>query len=315
MSEDSPDESSNRSPGDPPEDDGVLEEEPPVEEPEEEDRWEPIRTSGRWLLHAKAHLTVLAIVAVTELVGTQTFPLGPGQVVLLPMLFAVVIGILISYSMLGQYFEPLRSVVSKGVSEISSPLLIISLMPLAVKYGTLVGPGFEQLIDAGPAFLLQELGNLGTIFLSLPIALLLGLKREAVGGAVSIAREPTLGIITDKYGIDSPEGRGVLGTYLTGTVLGTIFFGLLGGFAPATGLHPLSLSMACGMGSASMMTACSGALAEVVTTVPEDRVLSFAATSNLLTGVTGLYVVLFVGLPLINKLYAVLEPAIGRGGD
>lgn len=304
---------------DPPENqseaDGVLEEEPPVEEPEEESRWDPIRTSGRWLLQAKTHLTVLVIVAVAELIGTQTFPLGPGQVVLLPMLFAVIIGILISYSVLGQYISPLKNVVSKGVSEISSPLLIIALMPLAVKYGTLVGPAFDQLINAGPAFILQELGNLGTIFLSLPIALLLGLKREAIGSAVSIAREPTLGIITDKYGIDSPEGRGVLGTYLTGTVLGTIFFGLLGGFAPATGLHPLALSMACGMGSASMMTACSGSLAEVATGVPEDQILSFAATSNLLTGVTGLYIVLFVGLPLINKLYEIMEPAIGRGGD
>jgi hypothetical protein len=295
--------------------DEVTEEEPPVEEPEDEGRWDPIRTSGRWLLHAKTHLTVLAIVAVTELIGTQQFPLGPGQVVLLPMLFAVVIGISISYSVLGQYFEPLRSVVSKGVSEISSPLLVIALMPLAVKYGTLVGPSFNQLIDAGAAFLLQELGNLGTIFLSLPIALLLGLKREAIGGCVSIAREPTLGIVTDKYGIDSPEGRGVLGTYLTGTVLGTIFFGLLGGFATVTGLHPLALAMACGMGSASMMTACSGSLAEVVTAVPEDRVLSFAATSNLLTGVTGLYVVLFVGLPLVNKLYELMYPVLGRGGE
>lgn len=297
------------------EDSEVLEEEPPVEDTEEEDRWDPIRTSGRWLVHARTHLTVLAIVVVTELIGTQTFRVGPGQVVLLPMLFAVVIGILISYSMLGQYVETFQNVVSKGVSEISSPLLVISLMPLAVKYGTLVGPDFNQLVAAGPAFVLQELGNLGTIFLALPLALFLGLKREAIGGAVSIAREPTLGIITDKYGIDAPEGRGVLGTYLTGTVLGTIFFGLLGGFATITGLHPLALSMACGIGSASMMTACSGSLAEVVTTVPQDRVLSFAATSNLLTGITGLYVVLFVGLPLINRLYAILEPSIGQGGE
>lgn len=295
--------------------DGVLEEEPPVEEEDEEGRWNPIRTDGRWGLHARAHLTVLTIVIVAELIGTQTYPLGPGQIVLLPMLFAVIIGIAISYSMLGRYIDPLRNVVDKGVSEISSPLLVIALMPLGVKYGTLVGPAFNDLVTAGPAFVLQELGNLGTIFLALPLALLLGLKREAIGSAVSIAREPTLGIITDKYGVDSPEGRGVLGTYLTGTVLGTIFFGLLGGFAPVTGLHPLALSMACGIGSASMMTACSGSLAEVTTAVPEDQILSFAATSNLLTGVTGLYIVLFVGLPLINRLYDLLFPIIGRGGD
>lgn len=279
-----------------------------------DDRWDPIETAGRWAHHTRTHVTVLLIVIVTEFIGTQTFPLGPGQVVLLPMLFAVVIGILISYSVLGAYIDPLRQAVNREVSAIAAPLLVISLMPLAVKYGTLVGPAFNQLVSAGAAFLLQEFGNLGTIFLSLPIALLLGLKREAIGGAVSIAREPTLGIVTDKYGIDAPEGRGVLGTYLTGTVLGTIFFGILGGFAPITGLHPKALAMACGIGSASMMTACSGSLSVAVPRM-EDTILSFAATSNLLTGVTGLYMVLFVGLPLINFLYRRLEPVIGRGGE
>ncbi|WP_134671785.1 DUF3100 domain-containing protein [Halorussus marinus] len=278
-----------------------------------ESRWAPIRTAGRVTAHAKTHLTVLLVVVGAELIGTQTFAVGPGQVVLLPMLFAVVVGVLVSYSVLGQYVAPLRKIVTEEVSRISSPMLVIALMPLGVKYGMMVGPSFSELVQAGPAFVLQEFGNLGTILIALPFALVLGLKREAIGGAVSIAREPTLGVITDKYGIESPEGRGVLGTYLTGTVLGTVFFGLLGGFAPATGLHPLALSMACGMGSASMMTACSSSLAEAVSAVPEDQLLSFAATSNLLTGVTGLYMVLFIGLPVITRLYGVLEPVIGRG--
>lgn len=281
----------------------------------DDSRWGPIRTVGRWGVHARTHLTVLLIVVVAELIGTITVPFGPGEVVLLPMLFAVVFGVVVSYSVLGRYVPPLRRIVSEEVSAISSPLLILALMPLGVKYGTLVGPSFEQLVDSGLAFVLQEFGNLGTIFLALPLALLLGLKREAVGGAVSIAREPTLGVVTDKYGIESPEGRGVLGTYLTGTVLGTIFFGLLGGYAPATGLHPLALAMACGTGSASMMTACSASLAAAVpgAAVSDEQILSFAATSNLLTGITGLYLVLFVGLPTINALYARLEPVLGRG--
>jgi hypothetical protein len=71
--------------------------------------------------------------------------------------------------------------------------------------------------------------------------------------------------------------------------------------------------MACGIGSGSMMTACSASLAEVVTAVPEDEVLAFAATSNLLTGLTGVYVVLFVAVPLINKLYEIMEPVFGGG--
>lgn len=282
-------------------------------ESEEEDKFASIRTAGRYLDHFKAHFTVLLIVILTEYIGKITFDIGPGQVVLLPMLFAVVIGILISYSILGKYIKPLRKFVNKEVSRIAAPLLIISLMPLGVKYGTLVGPAFKSIINAGAAFILQEFGNLGTIFIALPFALLLGLKREAIGSAVSIAREPTLGVITSRYGISSPEGRGVLGTYLTGTVFGTIFFGVLGGIAPATGLHPLALAMACGIGSASMMTAGSASLATAVESVPKEKILSYAATSNLLTGITGLYMVIIIGLPLINKLYKILEPRVGKG--
>lgn len=277
------------------------------------DRWEPIRLAGRLAIHARTHITVLAIVVVAEAIGTIEFPIGPGTVVLLPLLFAVVIGLAISYSVLGKYIGPLRRFVDRDVSVLSSPLLIIALMPLGVKYGTQVGPSFSKLVNSGAAFVLQEFGNLGTIFLALPLALLLGLKREAIGSAVSIAREPTLGVITDKYGIESPEGRGVLGTYLTGTVLGTIFFGLLGGFATATGLDPLALAMACGTGSASMMTACSASLATAVDTVPDDQILSFAATSNLLTGITGLYMVIIIGLPLVNFLYKTLAPRVHDG--
>jgi len=277
-----------------------------------EDEWEPIRVTGRWGFHLKTHLTVLVTVAVAELIGTQIYPVGGARIVLLPMMYAVIIGAFLGYRVIGAYIDQLRRAVPKEASEISSSLIIVALMPLIVKFGALAAPNLYDIAEAGPAFLLQELGNFGTIFLALPVALLLGLKREAIGGAVSIAREPTLGIVTDVYGPDSPEGIGVLGTYLTGTLLGTVFFGLLGGLAPVTGLHPRALAMACGVGSGSMMTACSAALSQVVTTVPEDEILSFAATSNLLTGLTGLYVVLFVSLPVINKLYDVLEPIIRR---
>ena len=45
---------------------------------------------------------------------------------------------------------------------------------------------------------------------SLPLALLLGIKREAVGATFSVGREGNLVIIGEKYGMASPEGRGVL---------------------------------------------------------------------------------------------------------
>ncbi|MBG0764443.1 MAG: DUF3100 domain-containing protein [Tissierellales bacterium] len=260
----------------------------------------------------KGFVTVFIIVIISELIGINSFSVGIATVTLLPMLFAVIIGILVTPSILGKVITPLKSLVDEDVVEFAAPMVMITLLPLGVKYGTLVGPNVVKIIQAGPAFILQEFGNVATIFVALPIALLLGLKREAVGASVSICREVTLGIMGDKYGIDSPEGTGTLGTYLVGTVFGTIFFGLLGSFSLATGLHPLALAMASGMGSGSMMTAASSSLAASVDPALSDTVLAYAATSNMLTGVTGLYMVLFVSIPLVNKLYDILEPKIGR---
>jgi len=259
-------------------------------------------------------LTVFIISIISEMIGVNKFSVGIGTVTLLPMLYAVVLGIIVTPDVLGKVIPPLKKVVTMDVVEAAGPVVMIALLPLGVKYGTLVGPNIVKIIEAGPALLLQELGNIGTIFIALPIALALGLKREAVGATVSICREPTLGIIGDKYGITSPEGTGVLGTYLMGTIFGTVFFGLLGSLSLATGLHPYALAMASGMGSGSMMTAASASLAAAGPPEMADTVLAYAATSNMLTGVTGLYMVIFVSVPLVNKMYAILEPRIGKKG-
>ena len=73
--------------------------------------------------------------------------------------------------------------------------------------------------------------------------------------------------------------------------------------------------MACGMGSGSMMTAASQALAASVTVSPvwanlvtADEVLAFAATSNICTNVDGLYMEFLIALPVANFLYKKLSP-------
>ena len=143
------------------------------------------------------------------------------------------------------------------------------------------------MISAGPALLLQEFGNLGTIFLSLPIALLLGLKREAVGACHSINRETNLALMQDVFGPDSAEARGSLSIYIIGGMVGTIFFGFMATVIASTGIfHPYSLGMASGVGAGIMM-----------------------ATAT--AGIDGIYMALFVGIPLCNWLYAKLEPKLG----
>lgn len=246
-----------------------------------------------WRLHA----IVLVIVLVSEWIGIYKFSVGPGVILLLPMLYAILIGI-------GLYFTP---IIKEKQSKNAEPLIVLGVTLLIAKIGVIIGPSLPKIIEAGPALLLQEFGNLGTILIALPIAVALGLKRESIGMTHSVAREPNVGLIMDKYGFNSPEGRGVMAIYIFGTVFGAVFMGLIAGFlATFTPLHPLSFAMASGIGSGSMMAAASGSLVAAYPNLESD-IMAFAGASNLLSLSTGLYMSIFIGLPLTEKLYDVLS--------
>ncbi|MCE7631159.1 DUF3100 domain-containing protein, partial [Vibrio fluvialis] len=64
------------------------------------------------------------------------------------------------------------------------------------KFGTLIGPSLNKILEIGPAMIFQELGNLGTILIAMPVAILvLKMGRESVGACFSIAREPNIALI------------------------------------------------------------------------------------------------------------------------
>jgi len=252
--------------------------------------------SGIWK-DWRLHLLVLITVIATEAIGTFSFSVGPGVVMLLPMLYALIIGLVL-------YFTP---VVKNKQSKNAEPIIVLGVSLLLAKIGVIIGPDLPEIIAAGPALLLQELGNLGTIFVALPVAIWLGLKRETIGMTHSVAREPNVGLVMDKFGINSPEGRGVMAVYIFGTVFGAVFLGLLAGFfATLTPLDPLSFAMASGIGSGSMMAAASGSLVAAFPAL-ESQIVAFAGASNLLSLSTGLYVSLFVALPLTEKLYKIMS--------
>ena len=243
----------------------------------------------------KLHAIVLALIIVAEMIGTHTISIGIGRIVLLPMLYALLMGILTTPKFLKLSGE-------KEMIDASS-LIGVTLMLLMARYGTLVGPTLPKIMAASPALVLQEFGNLGTVLLGVPLAVYLGLKRETIGAAHSIAREPNVALIGEKFGLDSSEGRGVMGVYIAGTVFGTIFFGLMASVAASvTPLHPYALAMASGVGSASMMTAAVGSLAAMY---PEmaDQLAAFGAASNMLSGLDGLYMSVWLGLPMTEWLY------------
>ncbi len=246
-----------------------------------------------WRLHA----VVFIIVCVTEAIGQFSFKVGPGVILLLPMVYAFIIG-------LALFFTPL---VNEKMAKNAEPLIVLGVTLLIAKIGVTIGPQIEALIAAGPALVLQEIGNLGTIFFALPLAVFLGFKRESIGMTHSIGREPNVGLIVNKFGFDSPEARGVMAVYIFGTVFGAVFLGLIAGFlATTTPIHPLSFAMASGVGSGSMMVAASGSLVAAFPEL-EDQIVAFAGASNLLSLGTGLFFSIFVGLPLTEKLYTLMS--------
>lgn len=275
-----------------------------------------IPLAGQAQSASQLRLYVLAIViaVVAEALGPLAIPLGIGKVVLLPMIWALLIGLA-----LGVWQQRLPTVVRADLPSqfLASAILQPALLIFIAKLGLLVGGALPKLAEAGWGLLLQEFGNLfGCVLLGMPVALLLGIKREAVGATFSIGREPGLAIIGEKFGMDSPEGRGVLAEYVTGTLIGAIFISIFAGFVTSLNIfHPLALAMGAGVGSGSMTAAAVGAIAAQQTPEVAKDVAAFAAASNLIATTVGTYLTLFISLPFAVWAYRVLEPVLGRGRD
>ncbi|RJG41726.1 DUF3100 domain-containing protein [Mesorhizobium sp. DCY119] len=253
-----------------------------------------------WKNKATLHLVALLITAVCAAIGIVAIPVGFGTIILLPMLFSFVLGVAFNPNLTGVLarFLPPES------AQLASRTASIAVLVLVAKFGTTIGPEIDKIASATPVLLLQEFGNLGTIALGFPVAVfLLHMKREAIGATYSIGREANLAIIADRYGLDSPEGAGVIGVYVVGTLLGAIVFAVMPPLLNATGIFSLeSLAMSCGVGSISMFTVCTGSLVAIF---PDNErlIVALGTASNLLTGATGFFLGVFVALPLAERLY------------
>jgi hypothetical protein len=284
------------------------------------------RTQGNPMSHASASLAapsmplsgrirmlaaILLVVVVSEAIGSATFNVGPGKIILQPMLWAIFIGAIVAA--LGQRLPAGLNIDTAMQTRISG-YLQYALLPFLAKLGLMVGGALPQVREAGWALVFQEFGHFfGTMAVGLPLALLLGIKREAIGATFSVGREPSLAIIGERYGMNSPEGRGVMAEYITGTVIGALFVALMAGFITSLNIFdPRSLAMGAGVGSGSMMAAGVGAIASQQTPEVAHQVAALAAAANLLTTVVGVYFTLFISLPTTIFLYGKLEPVLGR---
>lgn len=252
-----------------------------------------------------------AIVIVAELIGSFSISAGPAKIVLLPLLWALLMGAtlgLVSGRM------PSGARVDLDAQHLAAAILQPALLLFIAKLGLLVGGSLPKIAATGFGLVFQEFGHfLGTALFGLPIALLLGIKRQAIGATFSVGREPSLAIIGEKYGMNSPEGQGVLAEYLTGTVFGTVFIALLAGLLASIGIfNPLALAMGAGVGSGSMMAGAAGSIAAQQTPEVAKEVAIFAGASNLITTTIGTYFTLYLSLPFTIWAYKHLEPLIGR---
>lgn len=254
-----------------------------------------LRDRRVWVLIA---LLVL-IAAGAQAIGPIVIPLGIASITLLPMIWGILAGTVVS----GQKFRPFPI----DLQQAATVIMGVAVLFLVARMSFTIGPNIPLVLQAGPALLLQEVGHLfGTIALALPLAVLLRMGPATVGATFSIDREGSFAMVSERYGSDSPQYRGVLSMYVFGTVFGAVIVSLIASLAASFGIFdPLALAMGAGVGSGSMMAA---AASVIVSAHPEmqDQVLALAATSNLITGLLGLYVGVWVSLPLADRLYKLL---------
>jgi len=239
------------------------------------------------------------IAVVSQLIGSFTIKLGVGSIIILPMVWGIIMGAVVSI----QKLKPL----GLDLQKIANALVGVAVLLLIARLAFNIGPTLPTLLKAGPALLLQEIGHLlGTIALALPLAVLLKMGKSAVGAAFSLDREPAFAIVGEKHGPDSDQYRGVLAMYVFGTLFGAVYITLLSSLVASAGIFdPIAMAMGAGVGSGSMMAASAGS---IIAAFPaqEKQILAMAAVSNLITTVLGVYVGIYIALPLADRFYRFL---------
>lgn len=267
----------------------------------------PLSLIGRrhWFI-AVVLSTVISAIAV--FVGAHSFRIGHAAIVLVPIIWAVLLGGLLGV----QRLHP----VSPSTRGVATVLLEIGIIVFLARLGTQIGPSLTKFTEIGPAIAFQEVGHIfGTVILALPVAVALGLGRAAIGATWSIDRESFLAYAIERFGIRSPEYRGVFSVWLLGTVFGAVFISLLAGLLGSLGIFdPRALALGLGLGSASMMLGGVGALAAIYPD-RQAEILALAALSNLVTNIVGFYAGVFLSLPMCRALYGFWSRVFGKQDD
>ena len=249
------------------------------------------------------HFIAFIILMISLFIGVREIKITDNiSFLLLPITYSIVMAMAIYLS---KYFKWVGDEEAKIAEGIMGILLGVIISKLSISSGAAI----EMIFNVGPAMLLQLLGDSFTI-IALPVALLLGFRREAIGMTSSICRDPNVAIIIDKYGVSSAEARGVLFIYIMGTIIGALYMSFFASLCVSIlPLHPYAYAMGSGVGSASMNAA---GLVPLVNLYPEmaTQLEAFAGCSNVLSSAFGIYMFIFISLPVTEKLYSWLSPIL-----
>ena len=253
------------------------------------------------IFNYKLHITVLIIFLVTQSIGVIKFSVfNTISIVILPMVFSLII------SMLAYTSKKIKWIELKE-SQTATYIFLIILGPLIAKLAVISGANITLLVNTGPLIILEELGDAFCVFTALPIALLLGFRRKAIGMASSMCKELQMAVVIDKYGLDSQEIKGFMIVYIMGLVFGTVIISIIANIMPfILPLHPYSYALACGIGSASMNVAGVSALSVLYPEL-ENQLIAYSAIANIISVLLSVYVFMFISLPLTEKIYSLLE--------
>ncbi|MDX7990719.1 DUF3100 domain-containing protein [Xenorhabdus sp. Reich] len=253
-------------------------------------------------------LVTLFLIFISQyVIGKKEIKIGVAVIPILPMLFSVIIGMIISAEITRNKLRLWGKIFTKKEEEFCGKMVGISLLVLGTQYAGMIVPNIKMILSVGIPLFIQEIGNLLPIFIAIPLAIKFGFGRRSIGAGSSISREPSIAVIQGKFGTGSQEYIGVLAIYLCGSVIGTVWFSILGSLAPLTGLHPMALAAGSGVGSGSMLSAASGALISGLDEAMTQKVLSVAAASNLLSSALGALSLTYLGLPLSEKIYKIFN--------
>ena len=110
-------------------------------------------TMARLKAEYKIFILAFVFIVIADSIGQIQVPLGPGTLILFPIFYSLIMGVLSGPEVL--------KIFSKKEVKAASKLVIVAICPFIAKLGINAGASIEVILSAGPALILQEIGNLG----------------------------------------------------------------------------------------------------------------------------------------------------------